>query len=226
MAEPRRLVDLDDPPGASGLKHGVSAVDKDCGRGVSGWSHQLKPDGYADAVRETVSVSGFMVQARSMLSGGVSEDTLRAVGRLLGDVSRETGFVQEREMRALHGADSSFTVLQTDPDGLTLMLARFSPDEETPVHDHGSWGVACVVKGRDRYRHWALREDGRLRLLYEMELEAGSFVTWLDPPLDIHSQQGIGEDALELVLFGKNVTTIPRHYYDSTTGEARTALPR
>lgn len=168
----------------------------------------------------------FMVQARSMLADGVTEDSLRAVGRLLGDASREAGFVPEREMRVLHGADSSFTVLQADPDGLTLMLARFSPHEETPIHDHSSWGVACVVKGRDRYRHWELGVDGRLRLLYEKELEPGAFVTWLDPPRDIHSQQGVGGDALELVLFGKNVTTIPRHYYDASSGEVRTALPR
>ena len=177
-------------------------------------------------MRETVSVAAFMVEARSTLSGGVTEDSLRAVGRLLVDVSRQPGFVMEREMQALHGGESSFTVLQTDPDGLTLMLARFSPHEQTPVHDHGSWGVACVVKGRDRYRHWEREEGGGLRMLYEKELESGSFVTWLDPPRDIHSQQGIGDDALELVLFGKNVTTIPRNYYDAATGNVRTGLPR
>lgn len=177
-------------------------------------------------MRETVGVAGFMAGARSMLSVGVTEESLGAVGRLLADASREPGFVQEREMRTLHGGDSSFMLLQTDPDGLTLMVARFSPTEETPVHDHSSWGVACVVKGRDRYRHWEVGEGGRLRLLYEKELEPGSFVTWLDPPRDIHSQQGIGDYALELVLFGKNITTIPRHYYDTSTGEVRTGLPR
>lgn len=161
-----------------------------------------------------------------MLSGGVTEDSLREIGQLLAHSSSAPGFVQEREMRALHGGDSSFTLLQTDPDGLTLMLARFSPHAETPVHDHSSWGVACVVKGRDRYRHWQLEDGGRLRLLYEKVLEPGSFVTWLDPPRDIHSQRGIDDDALELVLFGKDVTTIPRHYYDTTTGEVRTGLPR
>ena len=50
-------------------------------------------------------------------------------------------------------------------------------------------------------------------------------MTWLDPPHDIHSQQGIGEEALELVLFGKNTMTIPRNYYNPETGEVRTALP-
>jgi len=161
-----------------------------------------------------------------MLSGGVTEDSLRGVGQLLAQSSSGPGFIQEREMLALHGGDSSFTLLQTDPDGLTLMLAHFSPHEETPVHDHSSWGVACVVKGRDRYRHWELEDGGRLRVLYEKVLEPGSFVTWLDPPRDIHSQQGVGDDAVELVLFGKNVTTIPRHYYDTKTGQVRKGLPR
>ena len=167
-----------------------------------------------------------MAEARRALAPGVSENSLDAVGRLLATASREPGFVPETEMRALHGGDSSFTILQNDPDGLTLMLARFSPVEETPVHDHSSWGVACVVKGRDHYRHWHHDDEGHLKVLYEKVLEPGDFVVWLDPPQDIHSQQGIDEPALELVLFGKDVTVIPRNYYDPETGKVRTALPQ
>ena len=170
-------------------------------------------------------VADFMVAARNMLAGGINEERLNAVGRLLAHSSREPGFVPDTEMRALHGGDSSFTLLQTDPDGLTLMLARFSALEEPPVHDHNSWGVACVVRGQDRYRHWHHDDEGKLKVLYEKVLDPGSFVVWLDPPHDIHSQQGIGEAALELVLFGKDVTVIPRHYYDPETGKIRTALP-
>lgn len=177
-------------------------------------------------MREDKGVAGFMVAARAMLAGGVTEESRNAVGRLLAEVSRGPGFVAESELRTLHGGNSSFTLLQSDPDGLTLMLARFSSIEETPVHDHNSWGVACVVRGRDRYRHWENGEDGRVRVLYEKVLEPGSFVTWPDPPRDIHSQQGIDGDALELVLFGKNVTVIPRNYYDPKTGDVRTALPQ
>jgi predicted metal-dependent enzyme (double-stranded beta helix superfamily) len=145
---------------------------------------------------------------------------------LLAESSREPGFVPAGDMRSLHGSDASFALLQSDPDGLTLMLAMFPETAETPVHNHNSWGVACVVSGRDHYRHWQLDATGGLRILYERELEPGAFVTWLDPPRDIHSQQGIGGDALELVLFGRDVTVIPRNYYDPDTGMVRTALPR
>ena len=166
-----------------------------------------------------------MAKARDMLAGGVTEDRLVKVGERLSSASREAGFVDETNMHRLHGGDSSFTILQSDPDGLTLMLARFSPDEETPVHDHSSWGVACVVRGRDRYRHWHHDDEGHLKVLYEKVLLPGEFVVWMDPPHDIHSQQGVDGPALELVLFGKDVTVIPRNYYDPETGKVRTALP-
>jgi predicted metal-dependent enzyme (double-stranded beta helix superfamily) len=171
-------------------------------------------------------VAEFMANARELLAGGVTEESLAAVGRLLAESSRKPGFITEGEMRSLHGSESSFMLLQTDPDGLTLMLSRFSPEAATPVHDHKSWGVACVVRGKDRYKHWELAPDGTVRVLYERDLDPGSFVTWLGPPHDIHSQQGIEGDAMELVLFGKNVTAIARNYYDPATGKVRSALPQ
>ena len=172
------------------------------------------------------TVAEFMTEARELLRGGVDEHSLEAVGRRLAQLGRDSGIAAGEEMSALHAGDSSFRVLQSDPDGLTLMLASFSPAEETPIHDHNSWGVACVVKGVDRYRHWTAAPKGGVQVLYEKELRAGDFVTWLDPPRDIHSQQGVGESALELVLFGKDVMKIPRRYYDPMTGEVRTALPQ
>lgn len=171
-------------------------------------------------------VADFMAEARGLIALGVREHVLQEIGRQLSKASRRPGFVPDAEMRTLHGGESSFTVLRSDPDGLTLMLARFSPDEETPVHDHSSWGVACVVQGRDRYRHWHHDDEGQLKVQYEKVLKPGDYVVWLDPPHDIHSQQGIDEPALELVLFGKDVTRIPRHYYDPETGKVRTGLPQ
>ena len=166
-----------------------------------------------------------MGQAREILRGGVTSERLERVGELLSRAAQQPGFVTEGKMRALHGGVATSTILQSDADGLTLMLARFSA-VETPVHDHNSWGVACVVRGLDRYRHWRRGEDGRVEVLYEKDLGPGSFVTWLDPPHDIHSQRGVGGDALELVLFGKNVTTMARRYYDPESGEVTTGLPR
>jgi predicted metal-dependent enzyme (double-stranded beta helix superfamily) len=174
----------------------------------------------------TVTVAEFMSGARIALAGGVTEASLLAVGRRLSEVSQAPGFIPAAELTSMHGSDSKASILQSDSDGLTLVLALFSPEAETPIHDHNSWGIACVVRGDDRYRHWQLGLDGKLSLLYERVLGPGDFVAWLDPPSDIHSQQGIGEAVLELVLFGQNVMALPRRYFDVQTGEVRTALPQ
>src|SRR6266508_5713854 len=92
-------------------------------------------------------VADFISRARELLAGGVDEESLNAVGRLLADVSHEPGFVSEGAMQSLHGSESFFTILQSDPDGLTLMLARFSPQAPTPVHDHKSWGSRASSAG-------------------------------------------------------------------------------
>ena len=69
------------------------------------------------------------------------------VGRRLSEVSQQSGFLPDAELTSMHGSDSTATVLQTDPDGLTLVLGLFSAKQETPIHDHNSWGIACVVRG-------------------------------------------------------------------------------
>ena len=49
---------------------------------------------------------------------------------------------------------------------------------------------------------------------FERTLEPGDVVYWFDPPHDIHRQQGIDEAAWELILMGKDFTTLPRLYFD------------
>ena len=63
-----------------------------------------------------VSVADFMAQARELLRAGPNTKSLHQVGILLAEASAKPGFIPEVEMHRLHGGDSTFTVLQTDPD--------------------------------------------------------------------------------------------------------------
>ncbi len=104
------------------------------------------------------------------------------------------------------------------------MLACFPAKEPTPVHNHNSWGVVCVVRGTDRYLRWMREDDGadaaraRLRLADERILRAGEVIWFHGPPHDIHSQQGIDAPAWELVYFGSNPNSRPRAYFDPDAG--------
>jgi len=116
--------------------------------------------------------------------------------------------------------------LYTDDTGLTLVRARFGPEALTPIHDHGTWGIVGVYRGRDRYQRWQRLDAGtdegeaRLALIDERVLEPGDVAIIPPMPQDIHAQGGEGEATDEFVLFGKNAMNIRRLYFDPLTNTA------
>jgi predicted metal-dependent enzyme (double-stranded beta helix superfamily) len=112
-----------------------------------------------------------------------------------------------------------------------LILTRFQPGRATPVHDHGSWAVAYVVDGRERYVHWQRLDDGSdprradVKAKYERTLGPGDAVYWFDPPHDIHSQEAVDGVAWELLLFGRNPQQRTLQYFDPKTGLVTRRVP-
>ncbi|MFT4039362.1 MAG: hypothetical protein QM692_14335 [Thermomicrobiales bacterium] len=180
----------------------------------------------AEPVPDSYTPQQFVADASATLKRlGASDEGFKEVSGHLQRLARQPGIVSEEHLQGLHGSGSTATILTEGDDGsCALMLARFPAEAPTPVHNHNSWGIACVVQGRDRYLRWERLDDGHdpdhadLRLVEETELEAGDVVWFHGPPHDIHSQQGIGDAAWELVFFGKNPNTNPRAYFDPEHG--------
>lgn len=181
---------------------------------------------------ESAVINAFIGDVKSILSedgetdagfARIAERMASFIGELPGDGNEPTGNVHS-------GRQSS--ALYTDDTGLTLVRARFGPEAMTPIHNHGSWGVIGVYKGRDRYQIWQRLDDGEgdgaaeVRLVEERVLGPGDVAILPPPPQDIHAQQGLdGEAAYEYVLFGRNAMTLPRLYFDHEAGTAREVLP-
>ena len=90
------------------------------------------------------------------------------LGDLLRMLAADRALIDESKLDALHQSSAQATILGYGPTGSTLMLSRFSAEAPTPVHNHNSWGVLCVVRGRDRRdgigdrgRNDRHRSDGR-----------------------------------------------------------------
>jgi hypothetical protein len=155
---------------------------------------------------------------------GATEPAFREIGELLRGLATLPGLFSEERLGALHGSASA-TILARHPTGPVLMLARFPDDSPTPVHNHNSWGVLCVTQGRDRYTRWRRTDDGsvpgraELSPAEERELAEGDIAWFGEPPHDIHSQQGIGGPAWELVFFGRDPNAQPRAYFDVDKGQ-------
>ena len=120
----------------------------------------------------------------------------------------------------VHRGQSSVPLYQEE-NGLTLMDGSFSPDALTPIHNHNSWGIVGLYRGRDCYQVWRRTDAGsgageaHLHLIEERILEPGDVAILPPPPQDIHAQQGYdGQTAYELVLFGTNPLGKPRLYFE------------
>ncbi len=175
-------------------------------------------------------VAEFIADAKRIVPAGGGDpgpDGRAALGQCL---SRLAGNQELRERmgiptqgRGTHGMDIRGSELHREPDGtLVLMFARFPHEAETPVHNHNSWGVVCVVHGRDRYLAWRRTDDAsrdghaEVELVEERILGPGEFIHFGDVPNeDIHSQQGWdGAPVWELVFFGRDPNVKPRLYFD------------
>jgi predicted metal-dependent enzyme (double-stranded beta helix superfamily) len=161
---------------------------------------------------------------RLVADHGASPAAFAGIGDLLRTLAADRIVNDESELGALHQSSAQATILGHGPKGSTLMLGRFSAEAPTPVHNHNSWGVLCVIRGRDRHILWARQDNGsraghaQLGIIEIRELEPGDVAWFPDVPGDIHSQQGIGEAAWELVYFGRDPNLRPRLYFDPDSG--------
>ena len=162
----------------------------------------------------------FRVAEGLLAEYGPGADTFARLGAMLRPLAADPDLVDPSRLAALHASSAGFSILGHGTAGSTLMLGRFPADAPTPIHNHNSWGVICVIRGRDRHILWAREDDGskpgraRLRVVESRELGPGEIAWFPDAPGDIHSQQGIGGDAWELVYFARDPTTRSRLYFD------------
>jgi 3-mercaptopropionate dioxygenase len=171
-----------------------------------------------------LTVDAFMARARGIVARPVDAAVRDEIGRLLQELARSGTIALDRVGSGLHGSAAGQAILASDEGALTLMLVRFPEESATPVHDHRSWGVACVVAGVDHYMRWRREDDGatdgRASVVVDrdFEMRPGDVTHWGDPPDDIHSQQGVGGPAFELVCFGRNPMRTLRSYFDPKRG--------
>lgn len=190
-------------------------------------------------------VPEFIADVKAILAeeGGPSDRGLARVAEKMGRLVRDPEIQAGEATSNVHvsGGSGSGPLFHDEESGLTLMRARFGPEAMTPIHNHGSWGVVGVYRGRDRYQIWR-RKDGAtaarsgtfqpsagpadVELVEERILDPGETVVLPPPPQDIHAQQGHdGTTVHELVLFGANLRGKPRLYFDPEGRSAVEVIP-
>jgi predicted metal-dependent enzyme (double-stranded beta helix superfamily) len=76
-----------------------------------------------------------------------------------------------------------------DDGRLVLAHGIVVPEQPTPIHSHGTWGIVGVYRGQDRYQIWH-RSDGNgagpadVQLVRELILVPGDTIVIPPPPQD------------------------------------------
>jgi predicted metal-dependent enzyme (double-stranded beta helix superfamily) len=182
-----------------------------------------------EPMRSYETIEDFIADVKATLAAAdVNDDLLERLAAVMRDLisSPVVGQVHDELAGNIHQGQQSGP-LYTDESGLTLVRGRFEPDALTPIHNHGSWGIIGVYRGRDRYQIWRRLDSGdgagpaRVELVEERVLGPGDVAILPPPPQDIHAQQGLdGAPAYEFVLFGANTMVLPRLYFDPARGTA------
>ena len=173
-------------------------------------------------------VPEFIADVKTILAeGGPTDANLARVAERMRDLVKNPEVANAEATSNVHvGGSGSAPVFHDEASGLTLMRARFGPEAMTPIHNHGSWGVVGVYRGRDRYQVWRRKDGTEVELVDERILEPGDTVVLPPPPQDIHAQQGHdGTTVHELVLFGANLRGRPRLYFDPDAKTAVEVMP-
>src|SRR2546421_12004359 len=121
------------------------------------------------------------------------------LGDLLRILAADRTLIDESRLGALHQTSAQATILGRGPTGSTLMLGRFSAEAPTPVHNHNSWGVLCVMRGRDRHILWRRQDDGQqavqaqLQIIETLALDPGDVALFPAIPGGLYRQQVMRE---------------------------------
>lgn len=116
-------------------------------------------------------------------------------------------------------------LLYADPlDRLSVVSFVWGPGQKTPVHDHLTWGIIGMLRGREREITYEHAADGSLFAVGESILCPGETAV-VSPTLgDVHQVSNDLEDevSISIHVYGRNIGRVERHVFDPATGAPKT----
>ena len=111
-------------------------------------------------------------------------------------------------------------------DRFSLLALVWKPGQGTPIHDHPSWGVIGVLRGRMRFTNYAPSTEEGQNCLVPVEAfigTAGSVGTVYPPAMDLHRMDNCSSDEVAVTLHAYGCLVKEFHIYSPETGERREA---
>ena len=144
-------------------------------------------------------LADFITDVKAILeTEGPTDEGLARIAARMQPLTQERVLTETTEEygNAHDGIRRQSRPLYTDETGLTLVRGRFPHETNTPIHNHGTWGIIAVYAGVDRLQEYRRLDSGEgeghaeIELAAERILRPGDTAIIPHPPQDIHAQQG------------------------------------
>jgi predicted metal-dependent enzyme (double-stranded beta helix superfamily) len=112
-------------------------------------------------------------------------------------------------------------LLYADPlERLSIVSFVWGPGQKTPVHDHLTWGLVGVLRGRERATNYQKQADGTYQATGTGVILPGQ-TSAVSPTIgDVHEVANDLSDqvSISIHVYGANIGRVNRHVFDPATG--------
>jgi predicted metal-dependent enzyme (double-stranded beta helix superfamily) len=117
-------------------------------------------------------------------------------------------------------------LLYADPrQRFSVVSFVWGPGQETPVHDHCTWGVVGQLQGNEVSTNYARAADGALRVTGVHTLGPGEVIAFSPEQGDIHQvRNGSDKVSISIHIYGSDIGRTERHKYDPATGAVQSFI--
>lgn len=169
---------------------------------------------------------------KAIRSGGDDANRMARISVALAGFLK-TGRLREDIQQLRRGRDVTTYLLYAAPDGSFSIDATLMPvGARTPVHDHQTWLVWGVYRGRNRETRYERRGDPReafpdLAAISSKTLDAGGVSVVPPPPRDVHRIENVGKEiSVAVRVHGTDVRRQTNHAYDLRSRTVTSSVER
>jgi predicted metal-dependent enzyme (double-stranded beta helix superfamily) len=168
------------------------------------------------------SLLNFVQEMSRMLQGKPAEpEILRRGTSLLANLVASDNWLPEVFTRP-HPQHYQQYLLYADPlDLFSIVSFVWGPGQKTPVHNHMSWGLIGILRGKEVDTHFHKQKDGSYRRGESVILLPGQVGSVSPATHDVHEVANFYQDraSISIHAYGGNIGRINRHVFDPATGQ-------
>lgn len=178
---------------------------------------------------DSLELREFVAQAKKISDRTAHnrEETLNILEPYFAELLRKTDllpeqFAQPNPDGRLGGGIGQWLLFRAQDRSLTVFSLVIPPNSETPIHDHLSWGLVGLYKGKQletvyrRVDNREVPEYAELEIVGFYQVKSGDIYRLLPPDGDIHSVKAttVISPSVSIHVMGNDTGSIWRHTYN------------